>query len=132
MRDAHGRVLHIDLHSMPHIGVDGARMPDIVLGDHDGHSCGRIYRDMLKRFFESQGLRVAINHPYKGVELTRRFAKPRQGIHCMQLEINKGLFMDERSLAPHDGMDEVEALFKALWQHVAETFDTLSMPQAAE
>lgn len=132
LRDTHGRVLHIDLHSMPHIGVDGVRMPDIVLGDHDGHSCGRIYRDMLKNFFESHGLRVVINHPYKGVELTRRFAKPRQGIHCLQLEINKGLFMDEKTLAPHDGIDEVEALFKALWAHIADEFDTLSMPQAAE
>lgn len=132
LRDAHGRVLHIDLHSMPNIGVDGLRMPDIVLGDHDGHSCGRIYRDMLKNFFESHGLRVAINHPYKGVELTRRFAKPRQGIHCLQLEINKALFMDEQSLAPHDGIDDVEKLFKALWKHIAEMFDTLSVPQAAE
>lgn len=132
LRAAHGRVLHINLHSMPQIGVDGIRMPDIVLGDHDGHSSGRVYREMLKSFFESHGLRVAINNPYKGVELTRRFAKPRQGIHCIQLEINKALFMDESTLAPHDGIDEVGTLFKALWLHIGDMFNALSAPQAAE
>lgn len=132
LRDTHGRVLHINLHSMPNIGVDGLRMPDIVLGDHDGHSCGRVYREMLKSYFESQGLRVAINQPYKGVELTRRFAKPRQGIHCLQLEINKALFMDEQTLAPHDGIDDIEILFKGLWRHIREMFDALAIPQAAE
>lgn len=132
LRDRFGRVLHINLHGMPGVGVDGGAMPDIVLGDHDGHSCGRVYREMLRKFFEAQGLKVAINAPYKGVELTRRFARPRQGVHCLQVEVNKALFMDEASLAPHEGMDEMRALFRDLWAHLAGIFNSLSIPQAAE
>lgn len=132
LRDQFGRVLHINLHAMPNVGIDGVVMPDIVLGDHDGHSCGRVYREMLRKFFEGRGLKVAINNPYKGVELTRRFARPRQGVHCIQLEINKALFMDEATFAPNDGMDELRGVFRDLWAHIADMFDVLSVPKAAE
>lgn len=132
LRDTFGRVLFLDLHGMPNIGIEGSPMPDIVLGDHDGHSCNRSYREMVKKYFENCGLKVVINNPYKGVELTRRFAKPRQGIHCMQIEVNKALFMDEETLAPHDGLQDMLAVFDGLWRELAEIFDATSLPQAAE
>ena len=131
LRDQFGRVLHLNLHGMPNIGIEGSPMPDIVLGDHDGHSCSRAYREMIKKFFESHGLKVVINNPYKGVELTRRFAKPRQGIHSLQIEINKALFMDETTMATNDGMGDMLAIFQALWQEIAEMFD-VDVAKAAE
>lgn len=132
LKNAHGRVLHLDLHAMPQLGFDGARQPDIVIGDHDGHSSARVYRDMLRRFFESHGLKVMINNPYKGVELTRAFAKPRQGIHAIQIEINKGLYMDENTMATHAGMVEMMGLFEDLWRYLAQIFEANAATKAAE
>lgn len=132
LKQRFGRVLHLNLHAMPQIGFDGAIQPDIVLGDHDGHSCGRVYREMLKRHFESHGLKVVINNPYKGVELTRKFARPRQGIHSLQIEINKALYMDEATMALHDGMTEIKGVFDGLWHAIAEMFLATELPMAAE
>lgn len=127
-----GRALHINLHAMPNIGVEGSPQPDVVLGDHDGHSCGRIYREVIKKYFESQGLKVVVNNPYKGVELTRHFAKPRQGFHSLQIEINKALYMDETTLAANDGMSEMVRVFNGLWQNLAQMFEATSIAKAAE
>ena len=115
LRAEFGRVLHINLHAMPQLGADGSPQPDIVLGDHDGHSCARAYREMLKKTFEKHGLKVVVNNPYKGVELTRRFARPRQGFHSIQIEVNKALFMNEETLAAHDGLRDVQKIFDDLW-----------------
>ena len=38
------------------------------------------------------------NHPYKGVELVRRYSDPAGGCHSIQLEINRRLYMDEQTL----------------------------------
>lgn len=115
-----GRVLHLNLHSTPNIGADGVAQPDIILGDHDGHSCGRTYREMVKRYFESCGLKVVVNNPYKGVELTRHFARPRQGFHSLQIEINKALYMDETTFALHDGHGEMVQVFDGLWRYLSD------------
>lgn len=134
LRDRFERVLHINLHAMPYLGFDGSPLADIVLGDHDGHSCARVYREMIKRYFESCGLKVTVNTPYKGVELTRRFAKPRQGIHAIQIEINKALYMDETTLAMTDDMPQMMRIMNGLWESLAEQLqpDRDTIPQAAE
>lgn len=114
-----GRVVHINLHATPSRVFGGSSQPDIILGDHDGHSSARAYREWLKNAFEKQGLKVVINHPYKGVELTRKFGKPRQGYHSIQVEVNKALYMDENTLAVHDGKAELQHLFDRLWSDMA-------------
>lgn len=128
-----GRVLHINMHAMPAIGADGAPLEDIILGDHDGHSCGRPYREMVKKVFENHGLKVVVNHPYKGVELTKRFAKPRQGFHSLQIEVNKALYMDEQTLALNEGFAELQRVFDDLWKTVAHNMTAHdAVPHAAE
>jgi N-formylglutamate deformylase len=129
---ASGRVLHINMHGMPSIGADSKPMPDIVLGDHDGHSCGRPYRETVKNLFESYGLKVLVNDPYKGVELTKRFAKPRQGVHSLQIEVNKTLYMDENTLAATDDLQELLPVFDDLWATLADMLSEAVMPKAAE
>jgi N-formylglutamate deformylase len=127
-----GRVLHINLHAMPNIGIDGSPLPDIVIGDHDGHSSARMYRDKVKKYFESCGLKVVVNNPYKGAELTRRFAKPRQGIHSLQIEVNKALYMDETTFALNEGMPQLVDIFDGLWTELAAMLQTAAVPKAAE
>lgn len=132
LREEFGRVLHVNLHAMPQLGADGSPQPDIVLGDHDGHSCARAYREVIKKAFENQGLKVVVNNPYKGVELTRRFAKPRQGYHSIQIEVNKALFMDEETMASHQGLREMQKIFDNLWIVLHELLAQSSFAKAAE
>ena len=132
MRQDFGRVLHINLHAMPSIGADSKMMPDVVLGDHDGHSCARAYRDMTKKVFEQNGFKVVVNDPYKGVELTRRFAKPRQGFHSLQIEVNKALYMNEDTLAVTNDMAEMLRTFDDVWASLSGMLADADMAHAAE
>lgn len=90
--------LLIDCHSMPAASL--ARLfpgqePDIVLGDRDGTSCDVHLRKHIQRLFTDMGYRVAVNVPYKGAEILKRFGKPAEGIHAIQIEISKRLYLNE-------------------------------------
>jgi N-formylglutamate deformylase len=54
------------------------------------------------------GYDVAYNHPYKGVELVRRHSDPARHRHSIQVEINRKLYMDERTLEPHEGFEKLQ------------------------
>ena len=61
------------------------------------------------------GYSVEYNHPYKGVELVRRYGNPAQHRHSIQVEINRKLYMDETTLAQHpEGMARLQADLQAL------------------
>jgi N-formylglutamate deformylase len=106
-----GAVWFVDCHSMPSAGPAGAswERPDFVLGDRDGSSCDPAFRDLVHRALTEMGYAVKINDPYKGVELVRRWGRPREGFHALQIEINRRLYMDERTLAPSAGYPRLEA-----------------------
>lgn len=91
-----GCALHLNLHSMPSCG--GTRTADIVLGDRDGTTCGRDYLYMVRDNLIRMGYRVALNDPYKGMEILRRHSAPRKGRHSLQIEISKHLYMNEKTL----------------------------------
>ncbi len=97
----HGRVFHINCHSMPAAAgpiswvTQGTQFADIVLGDRDGSTCAPEFTAMLRDAFSAEGLSVAINDPYKGVELVKRFGRPREHRHSIQVEINRRLYMHE-------------------------------------
>jgi N-formylglutamate deformylase len=55
------------------------------------------------------GYRVSVNDPYKGVELVRAYSDPKAGRHSLQIEINKRLYMDERSLRKNSGFSRLQA-----------------------
>lgn len=109
-----GRVWHINCHSMKEYGngmnVDpGRRRADFVLGDRDGTSCAPELRTVIKEFLEEKGHSVAINDPYKGVELVRRHGRPAEGRHSIQVEINRALFMDEDAVEKTAAFARVQA-----------------------
>jgi N-formylglutamate amidohydrolase len=97
----HGGVAHVNCHSMPAVAGAlswvkvGTSFPDIVLGDRDGSTCAPEMTQLLHDAFLAEGLSVAINDPYKGVELVKRFGKPRANRHSIQIEINRKLYMNE-------------------------------------
>jgi len=105
----YGQVWHINCHSMPsaaskHKNIVRAPMSlfhdeaDFVLGDRDGTSCSADFTRAMRDFLKSLGYRVAINHPYRGVELVRRYSAPAIGKHSIQIEINKALYWDEEKI----------------------------------
>ena len=107
MDEAHARfgvVHHINCHSMNAVGgasaQEGAGVPraDIVLGDRDGSTCSPAFTALVREVMQGFGYSVKVNDPFKGVELVRAFADPAHGRHCLQLEINKRLYMDEKTL----------------------------------
>lgn len=101
-----GFALLIDCHSMPSKTAamdEGYRLaraasrgdPDIVLGDRFGKSCASELRTVIGRHFQDWGCRVAHNRPYAGGYCTEHYGRPGQGIHAIQLEINRRLYMRE-------------------------------------
>jgi N-formylglutamate deformylase len=102
----------IDCHSMPARG-GGARAAsvraDFVLGDRDGTTCAPELTDFVRRLLTGRGYAVALNDPYKGVEIVRRHGRPAEGFQALQIEINRSLYMDERTLAKKPDYATVKA-----------------------
>ena len=132
MQQEFGFALHLNMHAMPSRNIDGKPLPDIVIGDLDGTSAYRIWRDTIKDLFKQAGLVVSVNTPYKGVEIIRRTGKPRQGIHALQIEINKALYLDEQTLLPHAGFNDFRETMNSIWQVLSTIVTDIGHKQAAE
>jgi N-formylglutamate amidohydrolase len=106
-----GYCLLIDCHSMPSIRKNGSKnhVPrvDIVLGDFHGSTCADVVVDTAARTLKALGYRVARNRPYAGGHVTRHYGRPAKGIHALQIEINRGLYMDEWQILRGSSMDRV-------------------------
>ena len=103
-RDRFGGVILVDCHSMPSVGgpMDrdpGAARVDFVLGDGHGRCCGETVRAVAEDTLRGLGYRVARNAPYAGGYTTRHYGRPENGIHVLQIEINRALYMDEARIA---------------------------------
>jgi N-formylglutamate amidohydrolase len=81
---------------------------DFVLGDRDGTTCEPAFTELVRSTLAGMGYRVAINDPYKGVELVRAYSDPKAGRHSLQIEINKRLYMDEKTLAKSAGFASLQ------------------------
>lgn len=108
-----GAVWHVNCHSMFAIGdelsVDpGHERADFVLGDRDGSTCDPQFTQFVARTLRDAGYDVAINDPYKGVELVRKHGRPAERRHSLQIEIKRTLYMDELSLEPNAGYDRLQ------------------------
>ncbi|MEG0820868.1 MAG: N-formylglutamate amidohydrolase [Burkholderiaceae bacterium] len=111
----HGVCFHLNCHSMRAVagtmgeGGAGRARADFVLGDRDGTSCDPAFTEFVRATLADMGYRVAINDPYKGVELVRAYSDPAAGRHSLQVEINKRLYMDEATLEKTAGFDSLQA-----------------------
>jgi len=95
---AFGTVIVVDCHSMPSIGVsrDEPRRPDVVIGDRYGTSCAALLPDMVEQTMGRLGYSVGRNKPYAGGFITEHYGNPASGLHTIQLELNRAIYMDER------------------------------------
>ena len=107
-----GCAIVVDCHSMPSVGgpMDkdpGRRRADIVLGDRFGSSCHTGIIAATETVFRELGYTVARNTPYAGGFTTRNYGRPAGGVHTLQIEINRGLYMDEATVSRLPGFSTV-------------------------
>ena len=103
LKDSEGEAVLIDCHSMPSTQPGGRILSDFVLGDRFGSSCDARLTGLVERTLKSMGYSVVRNAPYAGGYTTRKYGRPRRGLHALQIEINRGLYMDESRLVPTSG-----------------------------
>ena len=123
----HGYSIHVNCHSMPAIASShatdfpGEAHADFVVGDRDGSTASADLSGLVCSHLRALGYDVAYNHPYKGVELVRRYGDPAAGRHSIQLEINRKLYMSEKTLALTPGFDTLKVHLRSLVDLLLET-----------
>jgi N-formylglutamate amidohydrolase len=115
-----GASVLMDCHSMPSIirTASGTLSTDFVVGDRFGASCAPEISETIVETLRDLGFTVARNKPYAGGFITEHYGRPDKGIHAVQLEINRGLYMNERTLVPNAG-------FNAIMDALSEMMDAL-------
>ena len=107
-RARHGYAVLLDVHSMP--SLEGTAPAQLVLGDRHGTSAAPLLVDWLSGAFAGEGLTIARNDPYAGGHTTAHHGRPFNGLHAIQLEFDRALYMDSLTLKPHAGFDKLAAL----------------------
>jgi N-formylglutamate amidohydrolase len=131
---AFGTVVLVDCHSMPSIGVsrDEPRRPDVVIGDRYGTSCAALLPDRVEEAMGRLGYSVGRNKPYAGGFITEHYGNPASGLHTIQLELNRAIYMDERRRERSARFAQVASDFAVLAEALADIpFDELGPFQAA-
>jgi N-formylglutamate amidohydrolase len=110
----------IDCHSMPSAAgaVGGQDSADIVLGDCHGAACAAQIVEAARSFLAERRFAVALNAPYSGGFTTSHYGSPQRGRHALQIEINRALYMDERSYRRKPSFEGLAADMTALVEHL--------------
>ena len=123
-RERFGVAVLLDVHSMPPLGPVG-RAPQLVLGDRFGRTAGAWLAARLEAEGVAAGLIVATNSPYAGGHVVTRHAAPDAGIHALQIEFDRRLYLDARLDRPGAGLPAAARLLRRLIDAAA----GLVMPQ---
>jgi N-formylglutamate deformylase len=118
-----GAVWHLNCHSMPSYGPSREERKgvyaDFVLGDRDGTTCAADFTDFVADFLRGLGYDVRINEGYKGVEIVRRQGRPAENRHSLQIEVDRAIYMDQKSLEKLPGFDRLRADLACLVEALA-------------
>ncbi len=124
--DRFGAVWHVNCHSMAAVSTEispegpGVRRPDFCIGDRDGSTCAPALREVVVETLRALGYTVTVNDPYKGVELIRRYSDPARKRHSLQIEVNRGLYMDEQRIERNGGFAVLQANITRLIGEICE------------
>lgn len=126
----------IDCHSMPasiRVGEASIR-PDFIVGDRFGAAASAAMTEAALSILVSMGYTVAHNKPYAGGFITEHYGRPARGLHALQIEVNRGLYMNERTYQKSAGFmalcDDLESFMHQLI--LAAPFRYAGLPLAAE
>ena len=109
-----GIVWHVNCHSMPSqrsakSSKKGGHCADFVLGDRDGTTCEPEFTELVARELRGRGYTVRINEVYKGVEIVKRQGRPAAHRHSLQIEVDRALYMDQKTLEKSPAFDHLQA-----------------------
>ena len=111
LKACHGEALLLDCHSMPPRRQVQA---DVVIGDRHGTSAAAWISNEAMRIIQGAGLKAALNDPYAGGSIVARHGRPGLGVHALQLEIDRSLYLDSDSRGAGRGFDRISLLVEAL------------------
>jgi len=120
-RDFDAAVL-VDCHSMPsNAGIREERArPEFVIGDRYGTACVDVVADVTEQTLRGLGYTVSRNKPYAGGFITEHYGNPAAGLHAIQLEVNRALYMDERRYVRSSGFARVAADMQTLARRIGD------------
>ena len=132
-QDQFGAAVVVDCHSMP--STLGA--PEIVLGDRYGASASALLSRLAEDSFRREGFSVARNAPYAGGHTTSLYGRVHEGVHALQIEINRGLYLDEERITKKPNFESLKlrltaALTRIMRIDVAALQPLRDLPEAAE
>ncbi|HXF88677.1 MAG TPA: N-formylglutamate amidohydrolase [Xanthobacteraceae bacterium] len=116
-----GAAILVDCHSMPSASSAKDERPraDVVLGDRYGTSCAAAVSETIEATLCGFGLSVSRNKPYAGGFITEHYGNPAAGLHAIQLEINRALYMDERRFERNGNFPRLAAKLEVLAERLA-------------
>ncbi|MCG6115884.1 MAG: N-formylglutamate deformylase [Mesorhizobium sp.] len=110
VRDRHGVAILYDCHSIrSHIPFlfEGV-LPDFNIGTAGGTTCDpQIERAALKICEQAEGYSCVLNGRFKGGWTTRRYGRPAEGMHAIQMELAQSTYL--KSEAPPFAYSEAKA-----------------------
>lgn len=121
-----GAVWHLNLHSMPADSYEGLQiqsdhpLADFVLGDRDGSTAAPEFTALVADALRRRGFRVALNDPFKGVALIARLGRPAERRHSLQIEIHRGLYMNETTRERSAGFTALQQALAAVAREIAD------------
>jgi N-formylglutamate amidohydrolase len=126
VRKQFGYCILVDGHSMPSMGRSGhtdpgSRRADVVPGNANGTSCDVTVTWTVEEHFRDMSYSVKTNQPYKGGFITRNYGQPGQDVHAIQIEVNRDLYMNERTFViDTEGLERLRRACKALLPKLAD------------
>lgn len=114
-----GIAVLLDIHSMPPLGAPGVA-PRLVIGDRFGRSAAARFGTRIEAVARRHGIAVAANTPYAGGHILDRHGDPRRGVHALQLEFDRSLYLDAALDAIGPGAPAITALLRAIIDAVAD------------
>jgi len=130
-----GQVVLLDMHSMPSEAAIVQHSPkqscDIILGDRHGASASPEITAMVEESFRQAGLRVVRNTPFAGAYIAQHYGRPFLRRHVVQIEISRGLYMDEKNIQPLAAFTTLQAAISQAMAQITAHFGH-GLPLAAE
>ena len=135
-RERFGYGVLVDCHSMP-TGIrfpESGMRPDFIIGDRFGTSCAPELANAAIQLLREMGYVVAHNKPYAGGYITEHYGRPLKQFHALQIEVNRGLYLNEHSYEKKAGFDQLQRDIALFLRDIVSLpdFYFLDKPLAAE
>ena len=123
-----GEALLIDCHSMP----TRPGQADIVIGDRHGSSAASWVTDEAARLVRAAGCSASLNDPYAGGAIIARHGRPQDGVHAIQLEIDRSTYLSRDVRSAGVGFDRMASLVEHLSLGLGQALADRCLRDAAE